>query len=55
MENFDLIPLLPELFLALTAMGLLIVGVDRGNEGAHIICWASAFSYVIAFILLDVQ
>ena len=52
MSGFNLVPLLPEIFLALTAMGLLIVGVDRGNESTRVICWATATSFAIALVLL---
>ncbi len=55
MIDFNLVPILPELFLAIIAMGLLIVGVFRGNSAAEIISWyiviALAFS---ALILLRV-
>ena len=35
MVDFNLVPLLPEIFLAITAMGLLIVGAFHGNESTR--------------------
>lgn len=52
MVDFSLAPLLPEIFMALTGMGLLIVGVAHGNETTRVICWASAFSFMLAGFLL---
>ena len=52
MSDFNLIPLLPEIFLALIGMGLLIVGVFQGNQSTRIISWAVAFGFVIAGLLL---
>ena len=52
MIDFNLLPLLPEIFIALTAMGLLIVGVQRGNEATVVISWYSATVYLFAFLML---
>ncbi len=57
MIGFNLIPLLPEIFLALTGMGLLIVGLNitkegRGKEAAEIVSWTSCASYALAFVVL---
>lgn len=52
MIGFNLIPLLPEIFMALFAMGLLVVGVFQGNESTRIICWASVFGLFITLLLL---
>jgi NADH-quinone oxidoreductase subunit N len=52
MISFNLIPLLPELFLILTGMGLLIVGVIRGNDATPVVCWAAVCALTIALILL---
>lgn len=51
-EGFNLIPLLPEIFMAFSAMGLLIVGVHYGNEYTRVISWAAVASLVISLILL---
>lgn len=48
MSDFNLVPLLPEIFLALSAMGLLIVGVGRGNESMTVVSWASVVALVMA-------
>ncbi|MEZ5919554.1 MAG: hypothetical protein R3D66_06585 [Alphaproteobacteria bacterium] len=37
--DFNLAPLIPEIFMALFAMGLLIVGVSQGNRSTSVICW----------------
>lgn len=56
MVDFNLVPLLPEIFLAITAMGLLIVGAFHGNESTRAICWASAIGVVVTgFILLGLD
>lgn len=52
MTAFNIVPLLPELFIALTAMGLLIVGVTQGNRATSVLCWTSCASLMIAAILL---
>ena len=52
MDDFNLVPLLPEIFMALTAMGLLIVGVFHGNEVTRVISWAAVGSVAIAVMLL---
>ena len=52
MLDFNLIPILPEIFLAFTAMGLLIVGVSGGNKSTDIICWAAVLSCLMAIFLL---
>ena len=52
MTGFNLIPLLPEIFLAISGMGLLIVGVSQGNDSTRVICWASAFAFVLTATVL---
>ncbi len=52
MSDFNLIPLLPEIFLSMIAMGLLIVGVSQGNKVTPVICWACAGGLAIAALLL---
>lgn len=52
MIDFNLLPLLPEIFIALTAMGLLIVGVERGNDSTAVLSWYSVCVYFIAFIMI---
>ena len=55
MDDFNLIPLLPEIFLSLIGMGLLMVGVFQGNNATRVICWASAAGLTItALILLSI-
>ncbi len=52
MDDFNLIPLLPEIFLSIIGMGLLIVGVSQGNSATRVVCWAVSAGLVIAAILL---
>ena len=52
MIDFNLTPLLPEIFIALVAIGLLIVGVSRGHDSTRVISWFSAAALGIAFILM---
>jgi NADH-quinone oxidoreductase subunit N len=52
MDDFNLIPLLPEIFMAITAMGLLLVGVFNGNQSTRVITWAAAFGAVITALVL---
>lgn len=52
MIDFDLIPMLPEIFLALIGMGLLIVGVSEGNISTRVISWAATAGFAIAALLL---
>lgn len=52
MIDFNLIPLLPEIFMALVGMGLLMVGVTQGNGSTRIIAWFCVFSFFLTFILV---
>ena len=52
MTDFNLLPLLPEIFIALSAMGLLIVGVGRGNGSTAVVSWSCVGAYILAFIIL---
>ena len=52
MIDFNLIPLLPEIFLSLIGMGLLIVGVFHGNQSTRVVFWAAAAGFAIAALLL---
>ncbi len=48
----NLVPLLPEIFLAISAMGLLIVGVSFGNESTKVISWFSAIAAFVTVVIL---
>ncbi|MCB1562315.1 MAG: NADH-quinone oxidoreductase subunit NuoN [Alphaproteobacteria bacterium] len=50
--DFNLVPLIPEIFMALFAMGLLIVGVSQGNRSTSVICWASVAGLAITALLI---
>lgn len=52
MVNFNIMPLVPELFLALTAMGFLLVGAFQGNKSTSVLCWSACISLIIVGILL---
>jgi NADH-quinone oxidoreductase subunit N len=52
MIDFNLIPLLPEIFMALMGMGLLIVGATHGNQATQIISWAATAGLAIAALIL---
>ncbi len=52
MSDFYLVPILPELFLAMSAMGLLIVGVAHGNESTRTICWSAVLAVLLALLIL---
>ncbi|MCC6597366.1 MAG: NADH-quinone oxidoreductase subunit NuoN [Alphaproteobacteria bacterium] len=51
-SDFNLVPLLPEIFMALTGMGLLIVGVSQGNRATPVICAAAGAALSIAALVL---
>lgn len=51
MVDFNLVPVLPELFLAMITMGLLIVGVTRGNSSTDVISWACVLGAAITLVL----
>lgn len=51
----NLVPLLPEIFLAICAMGFLIVGVNFGNESTKVVSWfCAAAAFVTIIILMNV-
>lgn len=49
--TLNLIPLIPEIFLSIMAMGLLIVGVSCGNSSTRTVSWFCAFSAFTAMVL----
>ena len=52
MGNLNIMLILPEIFLALTGMGFLMLGVFQGNRSTDVICWSACVSFVIAAVLL---
>jgi len=52
MTKADLIPILPELYLAVSGMFLLIVGAFKGNKGTETICWAVMVTFTVAALFL---
>ncbi|MBK6897393.1 MAG: NADH-quinone oxidoreductase subunit NuoN [Alphaproteobacteria bacterium] len=52
MNDFSLIPLLPEILLAVSAMVLLILGVFMGNRSTTLICWLTCAGFAVAACLI---
>ena len=52
MIDFNLVPLMPEIFLAITAMGLLIVGAFQGNGTLRVISWFCVGALLLALFML---
>ncbi len=48
----NLVPLLPEIFLAICAMGFLIVGVNFGNESTKVVSWFCALAAFVTIIIV---
>ena len=42
----------PEIFLALAAMALLMLGVFRGNQSTRLLCWLAVASFAITSLLV---
>tara|TARA_B100001989_G_C24543499_1_gene469148 strand:+ start:284 stop:1723 length:1440 start_codon:yes stop_codon:yes gene_type:complete len=52
MSDFDIVPLVPEIFMAMMAMGFLLVGVLQGNRATSVLIWSSCVTMFITAILL---
>ncbi len=52
MDDLNLMPILPELFLIAIGMAFLMIGVFKGNSSTNTLCWASCIGFVIAAVLL---
>lgn len=52
MSDFNLIPVLPEIFLAIVAMGLLIVGAFQGNQSLRVLSWFGVGALAVALFIL---
>ncbi|MGH1377358.1 MAG: NADH-quinone oxidoreductase subunit NuoN [Alphaproteobacteria bacterium] len=52
MGDLHIMLILPEIFLALTGMGFLMLGVFQGNRSTDVICWSACVSFIIAAVLL---
>ncbi len=48
----ELMPALPEMWLAFAAMALLMVGVFSGNQSTRFLIWLSVLTLAIAFVLV---
>ncbi len=48
----SLTPLLPELFLAVAGMILLVAGVFRGNDGTMMLCWTVMGTFILTALFL---
>tara|TARA_R110001592_G_scaffold16881_7_gene71496 strand:- start:22091 stop:23530 length:1440 start_codon:yes stop_codon:yes gene_type:complete len=51
-DTLHIMAVMPEIFLALTAMGFLMVGVFQGNKATDVLCWSASFAFVIAAFLI---
>ncbi len=51
-ESLNFSPAIPEIFLAVMGMILLIFGVFRGDKGFRLVCWFTVFSFALAAVLL---
>ena len=49
--DLNLVPLLPEIFLAISAMGLLLVGANFGNESTKVVSWYCVLAAFIAIVI----
>ncbi len=52
MDNLNLAPILPELFLVAIGMLFLMIGVFKGNRSTNSLCWAACASFAIAAVLV---
>lgn len=52
MSDFNIMLLLPEIFLTVTAMGFLLAGVFQGNRATDVLSWSSCIAVMIAGVLL---
>ncbi|PCJ99760.1 MAG: NADH-quinone oxidoreductase subunit NuoN [Zetaproteobacteria bacterium] len=52
MGDLNIMLILPEIFLALTGMGFLMLGVFQGNRSTDVLCWSACVSFIIAAVLL---
>ncbi|MFM2043698.1 MAG: NADH-quinone oxidoreductase chain [Pseudomonadota bacterium] len=48
----DLLPALPEIFLACAGMALLLIGVFRGEGSTRLVSWLTVASLIVAMVLL---
>jgi len=48
----DLSPVLPEMFVAVAAMGLLMIGVFRGDRATRLIAWLAVVVLAVAAVLV---
>ncbi|MCK6418148.1 MAG: NADH-quinone oxidoreductase subunit NuoN [Alphaproteobacteria bacterium] len=51
--DFNLVPLLPEVFLALSAMGFLLIGVSFGDEARRVIPWYALLALLMTGVLVS--
>ena len=52
MGDLNLMLLLPEIFLVLTGMGFLLIGVFQGNRCTDVLSWSACISFFIAAMIL---
>ena len=52
MSEMNLTAALPEIFLAIAGMLLLMLGVFRGNGGTRLVLWLTVGSFVVVFVMV---
>ncbi len=52
MDHMNIMLLMPEIFLVLTGLGFLLVGVFQGNRTTDVLCWSACLSFVIAALMI---
>ena len=52
MGGMNLIIVLPEIFLAIVAMGFLMLGAFQGNKMTYVISWSACISLAIAAVII---
>ena len=50
MNGMHIMLLLPEIFLAVTAMGFLMAGVFQGNRATDVLSWSACISVFISAV-----
>ncbi len=52
MSNAQLAPVIPEIFIALAAMALLMFGVFRGEDSTRSVAWLTVLALAVTFVLV---
>ncbi len=52
MDTLNVMLIMPEIFLIITAIGFLMVGVFQGNKSTDVLCWSACLALTIAAIII---